>query len=75
MQQLSAETASEPAASLFKASEAAEMLHPVYIYCSDCKQHLCKPCDYKAHVLQPQSTTTNVSKEQDDSAKSNKDND
>lgn len=32
-----------------KASEAAEMLHPVYVYCEDCNQYLCKPCDYKAH--------------------------
>ena len=35
--QLSADTVSEPATSLHKANEAAEMMNPVYIYCVDCK--------------------------------------
>ena len=42
--------ADEPAASLLKANEAVETQHPVYVYCIECKQHLCKPCDYRIHV-------------------------
>ena len=38
------------AASLVKANEAAEMLNPVYVYCEDCKYHLCKRCDYRTHI-------------------------
>ena len=45
-----ANTAKEPAASLHKAAEVAEMLHPVYIYCVECSQHLCSACDYKKHI-------------------------
>lgn len=50
VQILSPERLGETAASLVKANEAAEMLNPVYVYCEDCRYHLCKRCDYHAHV-------------------------
>ena len=50
IQLLSPDRMGEPAASLVKANEAAEMLNPVYVYCEDCKCHLCKRCDYCTHV-------------------------
>ena len=33
-----------------RASEVAEKLRIVYVYCNDCKQHLCKKCDFNVHV-------------------------
>ena len=50
IQLLSPDRVGEPAASLLKANEAAEMLNPVYVYCVDCKFHLCKRCDYRTHI-------------------------
>ena len=66
--QLTTDTVSEPATSLLKANEAAEMMNPVYIHCVDCKQYLCKRCDYRAH--------TNLSSEKDEESRdlSNRDN-
>ena len=42
----------ESATSLLRANEAVEQMPPVYVYCHNCKQHLCKPCDYRIHDLQ-----------------------
>ena len=53
VQLLSSDRVGEPGASLVKANEAAEMLHPVYVFCVDCKYHLCKRCDYRKHVPKP----------------------
>ena len=47
---LSPDTVADTATSLLRANEAVEMMHPVYVYCQDCKQHLCKACDYKMHA-------------------------
>ena len=71
-QQISAETASQPEASLVRANEAAEMLHLVYVHCVDCKQYLCKPCDYKVHQLKKgHATQEDAAAEQDGSVRSN----
>ena len=57
---------------MVRASEAAEMLHPVYVYCVDCKQYLCKPCDYKVHQLKKvHATQEDGAAEQDNSERSN----
>ena len=48
------------------------MLHPVYVYCVDCKQYLCKPCDYKVHQLKKvHATQEDGAAEQDNSERSN----
>ena len=47
-----------------KTIESVESVYPVYVFCRDCKKHLCKPCDYKLHVISSTEPSENASSNQ-----------